>query len=269
VTALRWPPLALAGLFLLAAVFAPVVAPYDPDEHLVPTSGRHAPPSLAHPLGTDLFNRDVLSRLLHGARISLAVAALSALVAAIVGTGVGLLAGFAGGLVDGAVMRTVDALLAIPRVFFVLMVVALWQDAGLTALVLILGLTGWFATSRLVRAGVLSARAREYVVAAEALGLTGWRIALRHVLPNVTAPIIVSVTLGVGQIILLEAALSFFGVGVRPPQPSLGNMIADGKDFLFATPLVSLAPGLVIVGAVLACSALGERLRQALDPRTT
>ena len=140
-------PFVIVMLFCAAPALAPLLTPYDPDEHLQPTSGRHASPSLAHPLGTDLFNRDLLSRLLHGARISLGIAALSVLLSVTVGAGVGLLAGFAGGLIDGMLMRLVDGLLAIPRVFFVLMVVALWQEAGLTALVLMLGLTGWFATS--------------------------------------------------------------------------------------------------------------------------
>jgi len=180
---------------------------------------------------------------------------------------VGLAAGFAGGAVDQVLMRMVDAALAVPRVFLLLMIIALWEGIGLVAMVLILGLTSWFGTSRLVRAEVLSARSREYVAAARALGLSPVRIAVRHLLPNVSGPILVSATLGVGQIILIEAGLSYLGIGLGPPTPTLGNMILEGQELLVQAPWIIGAPGLVIVATVLAFSALSEGLEQALDPR--
>jgi peptide/nickel transport system permease protein len=209
-------------------------------------------------------SRDVLSRVLYGTRVSFLVAGLSMALSISLGTGVGLAAGLAGGAVDAALMRGVDVLLALPRVFLLLLVLTLWGRVALPALVLILGLTSWFETSRLVRASVLSTRAREYVAAARALGVRRAGVAVRHVLPNVAAPILVSATLGIGQIVLLEAGLSFLGIGVRPPAPSLGNMIADGRDFFLSAPLVAVAPGIVVTAIVLAFSALGEGLRDAL-----
>lgn len=258
----------VVGVLYLIALLAPVLAPYDPAAQLDLVAGRLLPPSLMHPLGTDAFSRDLLSRLLFGARLSLWIAALAVLVAVIVGTAVGLAAGVAGGAVDALLMRSVDAALAIPRVFLLIVVLALWEHGGVTALVLVLGFTGWFGTSRLVRAEVQSVRRRDYVVAARALGLSGTRIALRHVLPNVAAPIIVTATLGVGNTVLLEAALSFLGIGVRPPLPSWGNMIADGQAFLPTAPWQAIVPGLAVVGTVMAFSLLGESLRDALDPRS-
>ncbi len=256
------------GLLYLIALAAPLLAPYDPAAQLDLVAGRLLPPSLVHPLGTDALSRDVLSRLLYGARLSLSIAALAVLVAVTVGTAVGLAAGLAPGALDAFLMRAVDAALAIPRVFLLLVVLALWEHGGVTALVLVLGLTGWLGTSRLVRAEVLSLRRRDFVLAARALGLPGWRIALRHVLPNAAAPIIVTATLGVGNTVLLEAALSFLGIGVRPPLPSWGNMIADGQAFLPTAPWQAIVPGLAVVGTVIAFSVLGEALRDALDPRS-
>ncbi len=260
--------LIVVGALYLIALLAPVLAPYDPAAQLDLVAGRLLPPSLAHPLGTDPFSRDVLSRLLLGARLSLWIAALAVAVAVTLGTAVGLTAGLAGGAVDSLLMRTVDAALAIPRVFLLIVILALWEHGGVTALVLVLGVTGWFGTSRLVRAEVQSVRRRDFVLAARALGIPGWRIALRHVLPNVAAPIIVTATLGVGNTILLEAALSFLGLGVRPPIPSWGNMIADGQAFLPTAPWQAIVPGLAVVGTVMAFSLLGDALRDTLDPRS-
>lgn len=256
------------GLLYLLALLAPWLAPYDPAQQLDLVGGRLLPPSLAHPLGTDAFSRDLLSRLLYGARLSLWIAALAVLVAVTIGTAVGLAAGLAGGVVDAVLMRAVDAALAIPRVFLLIVVLALWEQGGITALVLVLGLTGWLGTSRLVRAEVLSLKRRDFVLAARALGLPGWRVALRHVLPNAIAPIIVTASLGVGNTVLLEAALSFLGIGVRPPLPSWGNMIADGQTFLATSPWQAIVPGLAVAGTVIAFSVLGEALRDALDPRS-
>lgn len=260
--------LAAVGALLALALFAPLIAPYDPAAQLDLAGGRLLGPSLAHPLGTDLYSRDLLSRLLYGARLSLWISALAVGLAVTLGTGVGLLAGFVGGVLEALLMRVVDAALAIPRVFLLLVVLALWEHAGVSALVLVLGFTGWFGTSRLVRAEVQSVRHRDFVLAARGLGLSTVRLALRHVLPNVLAPIIVTATLGVGNTVLVEAGLSFLGVGVRPPLPSWGNMIADGQAFLATIPWQSVVPGMAVVVTVSAFSLLGDGLREALDPRT-
>lgn len=262
--------LGLAAVLALYAIalLAPVLAPYDPAAQLDLEAGRLLPPTWAHPLGTDQFSRDLLSRLLFGARLSLWIAALAVLVAVTVGTAVGLAAGLAGGWVDALLMRAVDAALAIPRVFLLLVTLALWERGGLPALVLVLGFTGWFGTSRLVRAEVQSIRQRGFVLAARASGLPPWRIALRHVLPHVTAPVIVTATLGVGNTVLIEAGLSFLGLGVAPPRASWGNMIADSQPFLATAPWQGIVPGVALVATVMAFSLLGEGLREWLDPRT-
>lgn len=260
--------LAAVAVLYLAAFLGPWLSPYDPTAQLDLAAGRLQPPSLAHPLGTDQYSRDLLSRLLGGARLSLGIAAVAVGLAVTLGTAVGLVAGFAGGALDTLLMRLVDAGLSIPRVFLLLVVLALWERGGITALVLVLGLTGWFGTSRLVRAEVQSLRRRDFVLAAEALGLSRPRILARHILPNVLAPVLVTATLGVGNTVLIEAGLSYLGLGVPPPLPSWGNMIADGQSFLLTHPWQAILPGLAVVATVTAFSLLGEGLREALDPRT-
>jgi peptide/nickel transport system permease protein len=260
----------LLAVAVLSAIglLGPGMAPYDPRVQPDPVALRNAPPSLAHPLGTDPYSRDVLSRVLHGARISLVIAVLSVLLSVTAGTAVGLVAGFTGGPIDAVLMRSVDALLAIPRIFLLLIVAAWWEALGLAALIILLGLTSWFGTSRLVRASVLSVRTRDFVSAARSLGIGATRIVTRHVLPNVAGPILVTATLGVGQIVLIEAGLSYLGIGVRPPTPSLGSIIYDGEMSLATAPWTATAPGLVVVLTVLAFSTLGEGLRELLDPRS-
>jgi peptide/nickel transport system permease protein len=260
--------LAVVLLLYAVALLAPVLAPYNPTAQLDLVHGRLLAPSWAHPLGTDLYGRDLLSRLLYGARLSLWIAALAVAVAITVGTAVGLVAGLAGSVVDTVLMRLVDAALAIPRVFLLLVVLSLWEHSGITALILVLGLTGWFGTSRLVRAEVLSVKQRDFVMAARALGVPLPRIALVHVLPNVLAPVIVTATLGVGNTVLVEAGLSFLGLGVRPPLASWGNMIADSQAFLATQPWQTAVPGAAVVLTVVAWSLLGDGLREALDPRS-
>ncbi len=252
---------------LAAALLAPVLAPYDPMLQLDLANARLLPPSLAHPLGTDLFSRDLLSRLLYGARLSLWIACFSMAIAAVVGTGVGLAAGYFGGVVDALLMRLVDTALAIPRIFLLLVVLTLWERGGVATIALVLGLTGWFGTSRLVRAEVLSLKQRDFVTAARALGIHPIGILLRHILPNALAPVIVTATLGVGQIVLTEAALSYLGVGVPPPHPSWGNLIADAQPFLPTHPWMAIVPGLALAGTVVAFSFLGESLQATMDPR--
>jgi len=254
---------ALLLIIVLAATAAPLLAPYDPAAQPDIVGGSTSAPSVAHPLGTDQFSRDVLSRLLFGARISLLVGFLATFVAVTVGSAYGLAAGYLGGLADEVMMRLVDALMAIPRVLLVLALVALWGRMSTTALVLLLGLTGWFQLSRLVRAEVLVAREGDYVASARALGAHDFRIAIRHVLPNVLPPIIVFATIGVGNVIVLEAGLSYLGFGIQPPTPSWGNMIRDGAELMTAGWWISLFPGLAIVATVVAVNALGDRLQRA------
>lgn len=253
-------------VLLLAALLAPWVAPYDPNAQPDIVALKDLAPSLAHPFGTDPFSRDVLSRVIYGARISLSVAALATAIAITVGTAYGAVAGYLGGIVDTVLMRIVDAMLAIPRVILLIALVALWHTLPLWMLIVVLGGTGWFGLSRLVRAQVMAIRERDYVRAAGALGAPGWRILIRHVLPNVLPTIIVAATLGVGQVILLEAGLSYLGLGVQPPTASWGNIIQDGADQVATLWWVSLFPGLLIVTTAIACTALGDALEAALDP---
>ncbi|HEX5004989.1 MAG TPA: ABC transporter permease, partial [Gemmatimonadales bacterium] len=225
-------------------------------------------PSAAHPMGTDQLNRDILARVLSGGRVSLAVSALAVTLAVLLGALVGGVAGFYGGWVDGGLMRVVDSAMAIPRIFLLLLLVAVWEQMPLGALVLVLGGTGWFATSRIVRGEVLRLREAEFVLAAQSLGAGPPRIILHHLLPNVAGPLLVAATLGVGDVILLEAGLSFLGVGVRPPTPSWGGMILDARSLLTTAPWASIFPGLAIVVTVLAVNLLGDAMRGALDPRS-
>ena len=261
-----WTGLALIGLLCLVAIFARQLAPYSPNEQLDIVGLKDQPPSLAHPFGTDQYSRDLLSRTLFGARISLSVAMLAVLLSATLGTAYGLAAGYLGGRIDAIMMRLLDACLAIPRVLLLVALLALWSPVPLVALVMIIGLTGWFEVSRLVRAEVMSVMNREYVVAARALGTPGLRIVCRHVLPNVLNPVIVAATLGVGNVIILEAGLSYLGIGARAPTASWGSIFFDGSDAFQATWWVALFPGLAIVITVLAFNVLGAALRDALDP---
>ena len=260
------PGAALAALVLAAALLAPVLAPNDPTAILDAVHGQLLRPSLAHPLGTDALSRDVLSRLLFGARVSLAVGLTSSVLAAVLGTLVGLVAGVSGERTDNALMRAVDVLLALPRVFLLMTAFALWEGVGFWALVALIGATGWFETSRLVRAHVRELRSADFVTAALALG-GGRRRLARHLLPHVAATAIVSATLDVGGVILLEAGLSFLGLGLRPPTATWGNMILEGRDVLFSAPWVALAPGLALTATVVAFNLLGDAVRDALDPR--
>jgi peptide/nickel transport system permease protein len=260
----RWGTLALAVMVLLALA-GPAALP-DPAAMPDVVAGATAP-SLAHPFGTDQLNRDILSRVVSGARISLSVAALAVLLSLTVGCAVGLAAGWAGGWLDALLMRLVDAALAIPRLFALLLLLAVWERIPLAALVVVLGTTGWFATSRLIRGEVLRLRGEPYVEAAAGLGAPPWRIVTRHLLPNALGPVLVAAALGVGDVILLEAGLSFLGLGVQPPTPSWGGMVLDARPFLVTAPWTALFPGAAIVATVLAVNLLADALQGALDPR--
>jgi peptide/nickel transport system permease protein len=264
-------PSAVVALFALLVMYvisalAPWLATHDPIA-LLPQSFVNHPPSRELLFGTDYVGRDVFSRVLYGTRLSLAIALLATVISVIVGTGYGLVAGFVGGALDTAMMRLVDAFLSIPRIVLLIAVGALWSPLGVTPLVLILGLTAWFGTSRLVRAEVLSLRERDMVLAARALGARDLAIVRRHVLPNVLSPVIVSATLGVAGVIINEATLSFLGIGISDPAPSLGNIIHDGSAFIATAWWVALFPGLALVIAAMAYNLAGDGLRDALDPR--
>jgi peptide/nickel transport system permease protein len=209
----------------------------------------------------------VLSRLLYGSRVSLAVGLGAVLLAMSFGIAVGAVAGFVGGAVDAVLMRFVDAALSIPRLLVLIMVASLWGSLGLVPLTLLMAGTGWFAVSRLVRAETLALREREFIVAARALGASPMRILVRHVLPNVAAPALVAATLGIANVILLEAGLSYLGIGVRPPTASWGAIIQDGAERVSDLWWLTLFPGLAILVTVFACNALGDALRDAFDPR--
>lgn len=262
-----WIALGVLAAIVLTAVFAPLLAPYDPRAQLDIAHLQSQPPSLAHPLGTDTFSRDVLSRLIYGTRVSLAVALVAVSISITFGTLLGAVAGYVGGAIDAVLMRFVDAAFSIPPLLLLIVVIALWGDISVVSLTLLIAGVGWFTVSRLVRAETLAVRDADYVVAARALGIPGWRILGWHVLPNAIGPAIVSATLAVGNVILLEAGLSYLGIGVRPPTPSWGNIIEEGATRVSDVWWLTLFPGLAILVTVFACNALGDALRDALDPR--
>lgn len=260
-------PVGALVCFAVLALFAPWLAPVPPNA--IPADGliQSLPPSVEHPFGTDPVGRDVLSRLLHGARVSLSVAFLSVALASLVGTTYGAAAGWIGGRVDALCMRLLDVALAVPRVLLLLMVLAFWGTVPLPTLVLLLGLTGWYDVARLVRSDVRALRDRDFVLAARATGVREARILWRHVVPHVWPTLVVTATLGVANAIALEAGLSYLGLGVQPPDASWGTMLSDGNIPGGARWWLTLFPGTAIVLAVLACNALGDALRESLAPR--
>jgi peptide/nickel transport system permease protein len=258
--------LAILLLFMMIAALAPAILP---DPTAIPDLAAGAtPPDWSHPFGTDQLNRDVLARVANGGRISLAIATLAVAVSLTLGVGVGLIAGFAGGWIDLVAMRLVDGALAIPRLFVLLLLLVVWDRIPLWALIAVIGLTGWFPTSRLVRAEVLRRKQEGYVSAAIALGASRSRTIFRHLLPNVLGVVLVTATLGIGEVILLEAGLSFLGVGVQPPTPSWGAMVHDARAGLTTSPWAFLFPGLAIVTTVMAVNLVSDALRAAFDPRS-
>jgi len=253
----------VATLFL-TAVLAPALAPYDIGE--IDAKNILSAPSWAHPLGTDGLGRDVVSRMIYGARISLLVGFVSAGLACLIGLLLGAVAGYFGGWVDTLLMRFVDIMLCFPSFFLILAVIA-YLNASIWNIMFVIGVTSWMGVCRLVRAEFLSLKQRDFMMAAEALGAPPGRVILRHGLPNALAPVFVSFVLGVAGAILTESALSFLGIGVQPPDPSWGNILTEGKSTIEVAWWLSLYPGLAILVTVLGYNLLGEGLRDVLDPR--
>lgn len=259
--------LIVLGVIVVIAVLAPLLAPYDPAAQPDIVSGKDLSPTLAHPFGTDPYSRDVLSRVIYGARLSLTIGILATLVSLTFGVAYGAVSGYAGGVADAVMMRFLDALLSIPRLLLLLGVLVAWPHLSIGALILFLGLTGWFGLSRIVRGQVLALKHAEFVTAAEALGASRRRILVRHLLPNLVSPIIVAATLGIAHVIVLEAGLSFLGIGVPQPLASWGNIIYDGSDQIAQLWWMSLFPGLFLVITVMTLNVLGESLRDAYERR--
>ncbi|HVQ74942.1 MAG TPA: ABC transporter permease [Candidatus Binatia bacterium] len=255
---------AVVSVLVAVAALAPVLAPHDP--HRPDTKNILAPPSREHWLGTDQIGRDVLSRVLYGSRVSLAVGFVSVGIASMIGIVLGAAAGYQGGLTDGVIMRFVDLMLVFPRFFLLLAVLAFLQPSIWTVMAVI-GLTGWMGVTRLVRAEFLSLREREFVIWSESVGATALRVVFRHILPNAMAPVLVAMTLGIPAAILTESGLSFLGLGVQPPYATWGNILNDGKDAIEIAWWMTVYPGLAILVTVLSYNLLGEGIRDALDPR--
>jgi len=267
--ALRRNRLALAGgvvvvVLALLALLAPVVSPRDPNR--LDVKRILDAPSKAYPLGTDQLGRDVLSRMLYGARVSLAVGFVSVGIAAAIGIVLGSLAGYHGGTTDAMVMRLVDLMLVFPR-FFLLLAVLAFLRPSIWTIMTVIGLTGWMSVARLVRAEFLSLKEREFVLWSQSIGATAFRIIWRHILPNAMAPVLVAMTLGIPAAILTESGLSFLGLGVQPPHATWGNILNEGKDAIEIGWWLSVYPGLAILVTVLSYNLLGEGIRDALDPR--
>ncbi|MFO7983238.1 MAG: ABC transporter permease [Desulfuromonadales bacterium] len=265
---LRHNRMALAGLSIVAVMFlvallAPVIGK---DPAAIDVTKSLLSPQPEYPMGTDDLGRDVLARIMYGARISLLVGFVAVGIATLVGIVLGALAGFYGGWVDTIVMRFVDIMLCFPSFFLILAVIA-FLEPSIWNIMIIIGLTSWMGVARLVRAEFLSLRERDFILAARSLGASDARLILRHILPNALSPVLVSATLGVAGAILVESALSFLGIGVQPPTPSWGNMLIIGKQTLGEAWWLSVFPGLAILVTVLGYNLLGEGIRDALDPR--
>ncbi len=258
--------LLLVGIVLFVGIFAPLITPYDP--YAIDMETALSPPSPAHPLGTDFFGRDMLSRLIIGARISLEVSLLARLIAVVIGTLLGLFAGYFGGKVDSAIMRLADVTLAYPGLLLLIAVMAA-VGPSLASLIVALGVVGWAGVARLVRAQVLSLKEREFILAIRSIGGSPVSIIFRHLLPNCLSQLIVIFSMGLGTAVMAESSMSFLGLGAQPPLPSWGSMISSGLDYLRVAPWLSLAPGLAITLEVLGFNLLGDALRDVLDPKLT
>ena len=261
--------LAVASTAFLVAMYAvaaagPLITPYPPDA--VDIMHTNASPSAAHWLGTDESGRDVVARLIAGARTSMTVGLIAMVIAIVIGASIGGLAGYYGGWLDSVLMRFTDGMMAIPYFFLVLIIVAVF-GSSFRNIVVSIGVTSWMVVARIVRGEVLRYRGLDFVLAARTLGATSARILVRHVMPQTVPSIIVAATLGVAYAILLESALSYLGLGIQPPQASWGNMLSNAQAYVWENPRLPLYPGLLITCTVLAYNFLGDALRDALDPR--
>jgi peptide/nickel transport system permease protein len=263
--------LAVASVYVilfmyLVAILAPLLAPHDPSaiERVLET--RYLAPSWAHLMGTDEFGRDLLSRAIYGARVSLSIGLLAMLVAKLIGTTYGAIAGYAGGWVDNVMMRAVDVIIAFPTFYLMLMLVGVFE-ANILVLVLILGLTAWPGTARFIRGEFLSLKEQEFTESARAIGLPARLIIVRHLIPSALSPVLVSAALSVAGMIGAEAGLSFLGLGIRPPIASWGNMVSAGQDALLVAWWVAFFPGALLATTLIAFSLLADGLRDALDPK--
>jgi peptide/nickel transport system permease protein len=259
----------LLGVATLTTVIVPMISPADPlaigdvvAARLLPPFARDASGHF-HLLGTDGFGRDLFTRMMLAGRLSLAIGFAGALLAVALGSVVGATAAWLGGAFDAIAMAITDAMLSVPRLVLLLLCAALWRPGAMMVVIILIG-TGWMSVARLVRGEVLGVRERQFVEAAHALGAPSIRVLVRHVMPNAIGPAIVAMTLGVGNAILLESGLSFLGLGVQPPQPSWGNMIAGGRDVLVIAPWVAIAPGFALIVTVVACTLLGDAARDRL-----
>jgi len=256
--------MAIVLVLFVLSLLAPFITPYAPDD--LDAYNVLISPCATHWLGTDELGRDVLTRIIYGARISLKVGFVSVGIAVVAGSIAGLCAGYYGGWIDQVIMRFVDIMLCFPTFFLILAVIALLEPS-IWYIMIIIGLTGWMGVARLVRAEVLSLKERDFIMAARGIGASDARIIFRHILPNAMSPVLVAATLGVAGAILTESALSFLGIGVQPPTPSWGNMLTAGKDYLEFAWWLSLFPGMAILVTVIAYNLVGEGLRDALDPK--
>lgn len=257
---------------IFSAIFAPLISPHDPilqdvEKRLLPPLGQvGTDPNYL--LGTDHLGRDIISRLIYGARISIVVSVSAVVFSAFLGTIIGLFSGFYGGKIDSVFMRLADVQLAFPFILLAIAIIAV-LGPNLQNIIIVMGITGWVIYARVVRAEVLSLREKEYVMAVRALGGSNGRIIFNHLLPNVVPPIIVIITLEMARMIIMEAALSFLGLGIQPPTPTWGGMLADGRVYLVTSWWLATFPGLVIMLVVLGINLLGNWLRDILDPRLT
>jgi len=256
--------LVIVGIVVITALFAPLLAPYDPTQKN--TRNLLKAPTLQHPLGTDELGRDTLSRVIYGARVSLEVGIIAVGISLVIGVLLGLVAGYAGGATDSINMRIMDGLLAFPALVLALAITAM-LGPSLNNVMLAIGITGIPSFARLVRGQVLTTRRLEYVQAAQSVGASDWRLMLRHILPNIVAPIIVQTSISVAAAILAEAGLSFLGLGIQPPTPSWGNMLTNAQQYLTKSKGLVFIPGFLIALTVLALIIVGNALRDALDPR--
>ncbi len=252
-------------LLTMLAIFAPLFSPYDPINDVF-RGMRGVGPTAAHPFGYDHLGRDLLSRVIFGTRVALLVGLIATGISVTIGVVMGAVAGYFGNRSDTLISRVIDTLMAFP-IIALLLVLASVLGPSLNTTIIVIGVTGWARFARVVRADVMSLKATDFVTAARAVGVRDWRIIWRHLLPNVMGPVIVLATLGIGGIIILESALSFLGLGIRPPDPSWGRTLADGRDSILRFPHISFFPGLMIVITVLAFNFLGDGLRDAMDPR--